>query len=107
MREESLDGVMVGGSVGGRVGSSADEIVRRMAGLWSEVLDRPEVGPDDEFLRLGGDSIAAVRILGRIEEQWGIELELVTFFDNPTVTRIAALVDRLRRGSGKPTAARD
>ncbi len=36
-----------------------------LADLWREVLDVAEVGPDDDFYSLGGDSLLAVRLSGQ------------------------------------------
>jgi aryl carrier-like protein len=56
--------------------------------LWSEALGHNEFGVTDDFFELGGDSLHAVRILGRMPaELTGAAAEdaLRTLFDNPTI----------------------
>ncbi len=66
-----------------------------IAGIWSEVLDRPSVSVDDRFLDLGGDSMLAMRLLNRVRERLQIDPSIVAFFDRPTVAAQADLVDEL------------
>ncbi len=66
-----------------------------IAGIWSEVLDRPSVSVQDRFLDLGGDSMLAMRLLNRVRERLQIDPSIVAFFDRPTVAAQADLVDEL------------
>ena len=67
----------------------AEEII---AGIWSEVLSLDEVGVDDNFLDLGGHSLAATRVVSRIIKEFQIELPLQFFFQSPTVARMAGVI---------------
>jgi len=60
--------------------------------IWQEVLAEKAIGIHDDFLALGGDSIRAVRILGRINDQFGLALTLRNLFETPTVADIAGLI---------------
>ncbi|KAJ5210211.1 AMP-dependent synthetase/ligase [Penicillium cf. griseofulvum] len=57
---------------------------------WAEVLARPAeiIGPDDNFFRLGGDSIAAMRLATRASEQ-GFQLGVADIFLNPKLSDLA------------------
>jgi thioesterase domain-containing protein/acyl carrier protein len=44
--------------------------------VWREVLGRAEVGPDDAFFQLGGQSLAAVSLLARIERAYSVRLPM-------------------------------
>jgi amino acid adenylation domain-containing protein len=59
--------------------------------IWSEVLGR-EVGTDQEFLELGGDSLTAAHVLARINNACGVELPFSALFDAPTITLLAQVV---------------
>jgi amino acid adenylation domain-containing protein len=73
---------------------------RALAGLVAEVLRLPEVGISDDFFALGGHSMAAMRLLGRIRAALGVDLAVRDIFDAPTV---AALTDRVAgAGADRP-----
>jgi amino acid adenylation domain-containing protein len=42
-----------------------------VAGIWADVLGLPQVGVQDNFFHLGGDSLTAVRVAGRVFEVFG------------------------------------
>ena len=66
-----------------------------LADLWADVLQLSRVGVHDRFLDVGGDSLAAVRLLARIHEALDIELSMIDFFDRPTVSAQADLIERV------------
>ncbi len=68
-------------------GNPVEETLRE---IWQRVLDADGIGVDDDFLLdLGGDSLAAVRILAEIASVFGRELPLDVFLDAPTVAALA------------------
>jgi acyl carrier protein len=67
-----------------------------LCGIFSSVLEVPEVGIDDSFFDLGGQSLQAMRLLNQIKARTGVELLINTLFDAPTVAELAAFVDAKR-----------
>lgn len=53
--------------------------------IWQDVLQIKEIGVFDRFLALGGNSLAAIRITSRMEEQLGLEIPLRELFEHPTI----------------------
>jgi acyl carrier protein len=65
--------------------SIQDRIIR----IWSEILGEDDIAPDDDFFDLGGSSIAAIRIIPRISDEFGVEAEIGLLFDNPTPAELS------------------
>lgn len=63
----------------------------QLADIWAEVLDLDEVGMDDNFLELGGDSLMALRMLLEVEKQLNRPVPL-EFFRAPTLTQLVELL---------------
>ncbi|WP_330277065.1 amino acid adenylation domain-containing protein [Lentzea sp. NBC_00516] len=59
---------------------------------WAEVLGRDEVGADDDFFALGGDSISSLRLMSRVRRTFGVEVTPRDLFDAPTVAGLAERV---------------
>ncbi|MGB3511819.1 MAG: AMP-binding protein [Microcoleaceae cyanobacterium] len=60
--------------------------------IWSEMLNIPAVGVQDNFFDLGGNSLLAMRLMARIEQQLGTHLALTTLFTEATIERQASLL---------------
>ena len=71
-----------------------DDTELRLATIWQDVLERDNVGVEDDFFALGGHSLLAVRLMDRIHQETAQELPVATLFEHPT---IAALARRLRQ----------
>ena len=63
---------------------------RILAQVWSEVLRLGQVGVEDHFFDLGGDSILSIQIVARARQQ-GLLLEPTALFEHPTVAALAAV----------------
>jgi amino acid adenylation domain-containing protein len=75
--------------------------------LWREVLGRPGVTPEDDFFALGGDSILAMRLLGRLEEELGLPVPLAVVFQSPTLRETAdAVHDLMKEGPPRTSVVR-
>jgi hypothetical protein len=61
-----------------------------LAGLVAEVLGTEAPGLDDDFFRLGGDSLLAMRLTGRIQAVLESTVDIRAIFHARTVRRIAA-----------------
>lgn len=66
-----------------------------LATIWLEVLDVEGIGVHDRFLDLGGDSLVASQLISRLRETLGLEINLIDFFDAPTIAEQALIVQRM------------
>jgi amino acid adenylation domain-containing protein len=74
-----------------------NEVERRIATIWSEVLGVERVGIHDNFFELGGNSLLSTQAVSRIRKAFQVELPLRELFQEPTV---AGLATRVGGGSG-------
>ena len=51
-----------------------------------------EVGPDDNFFDLGGDSVSAIELVTRLEEALGREIDLIVLFDAQNFADFSAAI---------------
>lgn len=65
------------------------EIELLVADVWAEVLGRERIGAHDDFFELGGQSLQVARVINRIRQLTGLELDLLRFFETPTVAGLA------------------
>ncbi|MFB6889206.1 amino acid adenylation domain-containing protein [Kitasatospora sp. NPDC056327] len=72
-----------------------------IAAVWADVLGVPEVGADDNFFHLGGDSLTAVRVVGRVFDVFGM-ISPYLIFDAPTLAGFAAAVTASAEGERPP-----
>ncbi|HET9168254.1 MAG TPA: amino acid adenylation domain-containing protein [Actinospica sp.] len=71
------------------------ETEKLVAQTWSAVLGRAEIGVDDDFFALGGHSLHATRVIGRLRAAAGVDVPVRALFDRPTVAALAELLEEL------------
>ncbi len=66
---------------------------KQLANVWCELLQLDEVGIDDSFFELGGNSLAAVRMVSRYHARFGREISPVKVFQYRSIAKLAELLD--------------
>jgi amino acid adenylation domain-containing protein len=61
-----------------------------VASFWMDVLRIERVGVHDDFFELGGDSLAATRIVSRINAAFGCSKSIRAIFDQPTISGLCS-----------------
>jgi amino acid adenylation domain-containing protein len=74
----------------GRGAEPANELERRVVVAFERVLEVGEVGVEDDFFALGGHSMLAVALFGRLERIAGRRLPLALLSEAPTPRALAA-----------------
>lgn len=72
----------------------ATDTERAVAEAYAKTLGASQVGATDHFFHLGGNSLLAIRLLADLERRTGVGLRPPELFTTPTVTDLAALIDR-------------
>ncbi|MBA8867555.1 SAM-dependent methyltransferase/acyl carrier protein, partial [Pantoea agglomerans] len=66
-----------------------NELESKLCTLWAEELRLERVGINDNFFRLGGNSISAIRLIARVRKQLNIELSLAILFESKKISVLA------------------
>ncbi|GIG88026.1 non-ribosomal peptide synthetase [Plantactinospora endophytica] len=69
-------------------------VERALVRLYAELLGVPEVGVEDDFFRLGGHSMLAVRLVRRIRAELAVNLPVQSIFRHPTPAALARQLSR-------------
>lgn len=64
-----------------------------LAAIWAEVLHVDEVGVNDDFFELGGQSLLALQVIARVRDAFGGEIPLAVVFEKRTLGAVAAEID--------------
>jgi amino acid adenylation domain-containing protein len=67
----------------------------RVALILAPLLGLAEIGVEDNFFFLGGNSLLGTQVIARLRGTFGVEVSLLTLFDHPTVAGIAAELEQL------------
>jgi hypothetical protein len=73
-------------------GVSLTPLERDIAQIWSEVLQIPGIGRHDNFFDLGGDSLAAGRIIQRVLNRCRSDVPAAVLFRSTSVAEMAAAI---------------
>jgi thioesterase domain-containing protein/acyl carrier protein len=61
-----------------------------LEGIWAELLGLAQVGVRSNFFDLGGHSLSAIKLVGRIKEAFGQSLPAAMVFERPTIEDMAS-----------------
>ncbi|MBE0370466.1 non-ribosomal peptide synthetase [Pseudoalteromonas aurantia] len=68
-----------------------NELEQQLCDIWQEVLGIEQVGIEDNFFQIGGDSIVSIQLVSQLREQ-DIQLQVKDVFNAPTPARLAYLL---------------
>jgi amino acid adenylation domain-containing protein len=67
-----------------------------LAEIWAKVLGLPDIGRDEDFFHLGGDSLIGAIVAAEVYAAIGHDLNLAAIGEHPTVSGLAAFIDANR-----------
>ncbi len=77
--------------------AARDAVESRLLAIWEDILQISPIGRHDDFFDLGGQSLAAARLMARIAKEFNQTLTLSALFEAPTVDQLADVVKGRKR----------
>ncbi|UAA37204.1 hypothetical protein KIH87_10650 [Paraneptunicella aestuarii] len=68
-----------------------NEVERQLCEIWQEALNLPEVGIEDNFFAMGGDSIVSIQVVSRAKRQ-GLHFTVRELFDHQTIAKLSKVI---------------
>jgi acyl transferase domain-containing protein/acyl carrier protein len=100
------------GADGGRARPSAGQLAagealeRQVAGVWQRVLGVAELGYEQNFFDLGGNSLLGMQLMADLGRELGVEIEPVALFESPTVAAMARYLNPATEAEEPPKVRR-
>lgn len=69
--------------------------------IWAELLNKSDIGVDDNFFALGGDSMLMMIIQFQVAEKLGVEILPGALLESPTLSQFCAMIDNLEQQSSE------
>ena len=69
------------------------QVEQVIADIYAQVLGLAQVGADDSFFEIGGDSISAMRLIAAVNTALDVELGVRAVFETPTVAGLSRQID--------------
>jgi len=82
--------------------SPTGDTEEKIAAVWCEVLDIEDVGVDDNFFEIGGNSLLLARVNAKLKETVDPNVAVLDMFKHPTIKTLAA---HLEGESAAPSTA--
>jgi acyl transferase domain-containing protein/acyl carrier protein len=68
------------------------DIEHTVVKVWQDLLGIEQLGINDNFFDLGGNSLIGLKVIGRLKKELGINIPIVTLFEGPTVSALAKAI---------------
>lgn len=65
----------------------------KLVAIWQDILKRSRVGVTDNFFEIGGQSLKAMQIVSRINQDLFVSISIKEIFNNATIRKLAAIIE--------------
>ena len=87
--KKALKEIEENGVTGEQFIAPRNELEDKLAEIWMKVLEIDQVGVQDDFFTLGGDSLLSIRLVSSIRRELDVELAISAFFELITIEKVA------------------
>ena len=67
----------------------------KLVSIWRKLLSVEDIGTNDNFFHLGGQSLQAIKVASHIYEVFGVDVSTQAVFDDPTIAGLARTITEL------------
>ncbi|MFZ5989459.1 MAG: AMP-binding protein [Bacillota bacterium] len=71
-----------------------NEIEKKLAGIWKQVLETDRIGINDNFFELGGNSILLIKVHSQIDKIYPGKLTVSDMFAYPTISKLVEFINK-------------
>lgn len=64
-----------------------------LADIWKDLLVLDNVGVTDNFFQVGGHSLLSMKLKARVANQYNVQLDLMSLFEQPTIAFLAQYIE--------------
>ncbi len=76
-----------------------NELEEEIAVVWRKLLGIQNIGVNDNFFDLGGNSLMGTQLISELRAKFQVELPLRSLFEDPTISGVAKIIEQTRRQS--------
>jgi amino acid adenylation domain-containing protein len=80
---------------GSEYATPINEIEESLLQIWAQVLQKETISTQDEFFNIGGNSLKAIQLIGRINKKHKKLLTVADIFTNQTIQKLALLLENV------------
>jgi amino acid adenylation domain-containing protein len=102
--EPSIPGVASAAATAGE-STAPSQVQRTLRDIWELLLPVEVVGPDDDFMALGGDSLLAAQMLVMVEQRVGVTVPMGELVNARTLRDLSDVVVRIQQGAPTTTTS--
>lgn len=71
---------------------SHNQLEQMIADIWQQVLGVAQVGKNDNFFDLGGNSLSSIQVVAQLKQTLNIQIPVVSLYERPTVSSLAEIL---------------
>ncbi|MBD3374657.1 amino acid adenylation domain-containing protein [candidate division KSB1 bacterium] len=71
-----------------------NEIETKLCEIWQDILQREQIGIDDNFFALGGHSLKAIQMGFKVDQALKVEISIAEILHHLTIRKLANLVEK-------------
>ena len=61
--------------------------------MWKNILNINDIGTNEDFFEIGGDSLSAIRLLSNIKNTFNIDISISDIFNNSTIRNLSIFIN--------------